>query len=116
NHLSDERDQPARLEAALQVLALLGQARGAELVIEQPLVVGVARRGRAPAEGEARQPVEERHGFSVPQRLARTRVCGSEPLELPILCSTLGAWRSWLARFLDMEEVRGSSPFAPTRF
>ena len=27
---------------------------------------------------------------------------------------TMGSWRSWLARFLDMEEVRGSSPLGPT--
>lgn len=25
-----------------------------------------------------------------------------------------GAWRSWLAHFLDMEGVIGSSPIAPT--
>ena len=28
--------------------------------------------------------------------------------------SRTGAWRSWLAHFLDMEKVRGSSPCAPT--
>ena len=26
----------------------------------------------------------------------------------------LGSWRSWLARFLDMEEVTGSNPVLPT--
>ncbi len=29
---------------------------------------------------------------------------------------TMGSWRSWIARFLDMEEVRGSSPLGPTSF
>ncbi len=26
----------------------------------------------------------------------------------------MGGWRSWLARFLDMEEVTGSNPVPPT--
>ena len=27
----------------------------------------------------------------------------------------MGNWRSWLARFLDMEKVTGSNPVLPTR-
>src|SRR6185295_8784851 len=33
-----------------------------------------------------------------------------------ILAGASGAWRSWLARFLDMEKVTGSSPVAPILF
>lgn len=32
------------------------------------------------------------------------------------ICSPqMGLWHSWLARFLDMEEVTGSSPVNPTK-
>ena len=36
---------------------------------------------------------------------------------MPLACPTVletGDWRSWLARFLDMEEVIGSSPMSLT--
>ena len=33
-----------------------------------------------------------------------------------VIVESLGNWRSWLARFLDMEEVTGSNPVLPTIF
>ena len=38
---------------------------------------------------------------------------GSNPSPGTVVAN-LGSWRSWIARFLDMEEVRGSSPLGPT--
>ncbi len=34
----------------------------------------------------------------------------------PSLGTRMGAWRSWLARHVDIVEVIGSTPIAPTSF
>ena len=60
----------------------------------------------------------------LPQKRHRPIICkhhhlaytfASEP-DRPALTIGTGYWRSWLARFLDMEEVTGSSPVWPTCF
>ena len=51
------------------------------------------------------------HGFKSRLHLVSAQRVSEEKLNIR---STTVDWRSWLARFLDMEEVTGSSPVSTT--
>ena len=51
------------------------------------------------------------HGFKSRLHLVSEQRVSEEKLNIR---STTVDWRSWLARFLDMEEVTGSSPVSTT--
>lgn len=44
----------------------------------------------------------------------KAKVPGSNP-GAPTGFSITGGWRSWLARFVDIEKVTGSNPVPPTK-
>lgn len=54
------------------------------------------------------------HSSTAEQGSYKAKVPGSNP-GAPTGFSITGGWRSWLARVIDIDEVRGSNPLPPTK-